>query len=117
MFDVAGDLKGRFGSAALFYMSAWEYEPDGMIDDHTVRDLTDEEVRCISLFKRLAETIPAIPASILKTTEELYAAVGADKYEEFAFAAIRAVGYRTFPTNATEFLTTLNLSLQFLART
>jgi hypothetical protein len=49
-------------------------------------------------------------------TEELYAAVGADKYEEFAVAAIRAVGYQSFPTNATDFLATLNLSIQFLGR-
>lgn len=78
-------------------MSAWEYDPDGMIDDHTVRDLTDAEMKGISQFEGLTETIPAIPASILKMTEELYAAVGADKYEEFAVAAIRAVGYQSFP--------------------
>jgi hypothetical protein len=64
-FDVARDLKERFNSATLFYMSAWEYEPDGMIDDHTVRDLTDAEMKGISQFEGLTETIPAIPASIL----------------------------------------------------
>jgi hypothetical protein len=115
-FDVASDLKERFGSAALFLMSTWEYEPDGMLDDHTVRDLTDEESEGICVFQGLAETVPSIPPSILKTTEELYAAIGATKYDEFAVAAIRAVGYGSFPTNATDFLATLNLSLQFLAR-
>jgi hypothetical protein len=112
MFDVAGDLRERFNSAMLWHLEGYEVLPDG-------RTITrsDEDERAIGLFEKLTGTVDEIPASVIKTVQELCESVGAAKYEEFALAAIQDVGFRSFPTNATEFFSTLYLSLQFMAST
>ena len=41
--------------------SAWEYEPDGMIDERTIRDFTDSERAYLAIFEKLRDTVDAIP--------------------------------------------------------
>jgi len=45
-------------------LSAWEYEPDGMIDERTIRDFTDSERAYLAIFEKLRDTVDAIPASL-----------------------------------------------------
>ena len=40
---------------------AWEYEPDGMIDERTIRDFTDSERAYLAIFEKLRDTVDAIP--------------------------------------------------------
>ena len=43
MIDVVKDLRERFDFSAYMILSAWEYEPDGIIDERTIGDFTDPE--------------------------------------------------------------------------
>jgi hypothetical protein len=114
MFDVASDIRDRLDGAILWFLEKWELE--GVREDNTIAELSDQDAKAVEILEALSATIDAIPRSIIKTTEELHDSLGSNKYEEFAIAAVQDVGYRSFPSNAAEFLSTLNLSLQFLAR-
>ncbi len=65
------DLKGRFDYSIIFFESAWEHDPNGMIDDRTVRPHTEEEARVIDIFERLSETVETIPPNVLREAEDL----------------------------------------------
>jgi hypothetical protein len=112
MIDVVRDLRERFDFSAYMILSAWEYEPDGMIDERTMRDFTDSERAYLAIFEKLRDTVDAIPVSLIRTAEERYAALGPERYEEAMIANVQAIGCQTHPTDATEFLTTFGADLR-----
>jgi hypothetical protein len=108
MTTVSSDLQERFDYAALFYLSAWEYDPNGMIDDHTIRECTDEEARMIDLYERLSVTVGMIPPELMREAEELHA-TSQDVFVQVLESLIPCVGCDAFtPTSATEFMQKLN---------
>ena len=93
-------------------LSVWEYEPDGTIDERTIRDFTDSERAYLAIFEKLRDTVDAIPASLIEATEARYAALGPVGYEEAMTANVQVIGCQTPPHDATEFLTTFDASLR-----
>lgn len=114
MIDIAKELEERFEFAAEHYLSAWEHDPDGMIDETTTRDTTDAEQRLIDLFEKLRDTIGQIPAPMIQRTQELYEFVGPQQFEDALGRAIQGVGWTFTPTDASDFVKMLDLSLSFL---
>src|SRR6266478_8522101 len=110
MIDVVKDVRERFDFSAYMILSAWEYEPDGMINERTIRDFTDSERAYLAIFEKLRDTVDAIPASLIEAAEECYAALGPVGYEEAMIANVQAIGSQTPPKDATEFLTTFDAS-------
>ena len=104
--DIVADLDKRFEWALYNSLEAYEVLPDGR---SIIR--SDEDERAIDIFYGLRDTVQAIPPSLVKITEELYAGVGAARYEQFLRAAVRDAGFRSFINNATEFLEKFNMSL------
>ena len=66
MIDVMKDLRECFDFSAYMILSAWEYEPDGMIDERTIRDFTDSERAYLAIFEKLRDTVDAIPTSLIE---------------------------------------------------
>lgn len=62
MKDIASDLKERFDYAAYFYLSAWERDPNGLINDQIVYDYTDAETQLIDTFETLRDSVDACAA-------------------------------------------------------
>src|SRR5690242_16856115 len=104
MTDLAKDLQERFDFAAYHIMSLWEYEPDGMIDERTIRDTTDSEQRMIDLFEKLRDTADQIPAPALERTRELSEFVGPEQFEQALRKAFRGIGSTFVPTDASDFI-------------
>ncbi len=104
MTDIASDLKERFDYAAYFYLSAWERDPNGLVNDQIVYDYTDAEDQLIDTFESLRDSVDVIPESIIATVEKMRATVGPEKYEELVGNAIQNIGRNTLPKDATEFL-------------
>ena len=84
MIDVVKDFRERFDFSAYMILSAWEYEPDGMIDERTIRDFTESERTCLAIF------------------EKRYAALGPIRYEEAMIVNVQAIGCQTRPQDATD---------------
>lgn len=109
MDSFVDDLKGRFDYSVIFFESLWEYDPNGMIDDRTVRPHTEEEARMINIFERLSETVGIIPPDLVREAEDLRAKLP-QSFEEILSSFIRYVGakYKTGrffePTSAGEFV-------------
>jgi hypothetical protein len=114
MTDFAKDIQERFDFAAYHIMSKWEHEPDGMIDETTIRDTTDAEQRMIDLFEKLRDTVDQIPAPMIERTLELRDFVGPEQFEQALCAAIRGIGVTFAPNDASDFVKMLDLSLSFL---
>jgi hypothetical protein len=114
MIDLAKDLQERFDFAAYHIMSKWEYEPDGMIDERTIRDTTDSEQRMIDLFEKLRDTVDQIPVPMIARTLELREFVGPEQFEQALCAAMRGIGVTFAPNDASDFVKMLDLSLSFL---
>ena len=112
MIDVLKDLRERFDFSAYMILSAWEYEPDGMIDERTIRDFTDSERAYLAIFEKLRDTVDAIPASLMEATEARCAALGPVGYEEAMIANVQVIGCQTPPHDAREFLTTFDASFR-----
>lgn len=108
MTDLAKDLQERFDFAAYHFMSRWEHDPAG------VREMTEAEERMAVLFEKLRDTIDQIPAPVLARTRELCEFVGPEQFEQALCKAIRGVSSSFVPTDASDFIKVLNLSLSFL---
>ena len=93
-------------------LSAWEYEPDGMIDERTIRDFTDSERAYLAIFEKLRDTVDAIPTSLIEAAEQRYVALGPVGYEEAMIANVQAIECQTPPKDAAEFLTTFDAGLR-----
>lgn len=70
----------------------------------------------IDTFEKLRDSVSAIPPAIIRKAEELHSSIGPDKYEALLIEAIQNLGRSSLPSNATEFLEALNLSLQNSAK-
>lgn len=106
MIDVLKDVRERFDFSAYMILSAWEYEPDEMIDERAIRDFSDSERAYLAIFEN------AIPASLIEAVEARYAALGPVGYEEAMIANVQAIECHTPPKEATEFLTTFDAGLR-----
>lgn len=104
MTDIASDLKKRFDYAAYFYLSAWERDPNGLIDEQIVYDYTDAETQLIDTFETLRDSVDAVPDSIIAAADKMRSTLGLKKYEELVGDAIQNIGRGTLPKDATEFL-------------
>jgi hypothetical protein len=98
MADVATDLKQRFEWAMDVCLEAYEVLADGR---SFVR--SDEDERSIEIFKRLCDTVDAIPPSLIASAEELRGAKP-QLFEQRVARRIEAVGSDYEPANAAEFL-------------
>ncbi len=120
MNDIATDLKECFDDFAYSYLGAWEHDPQMVIENNTItgRDPAreDHENRMIEIFEKLRDTVDAIPPSIIAKTEESRESISSEKYESSVIEAIQNVGRTSLPKDATEFLESLNLSLQLVAQ-
>lgn len=91
MDNFVEDLRERFDYSIIFFESAWEHDPNGMIDDRTVRPHTEEESRMIDIFERLSETVEAIPPELVREAKDLRAKLP-QIFEEILVSLIRYVG-------------------------
>jgi hypothetical protein len=105
MIGLRDELKNRFHCGALWYLEGWELHPND--------EPTEQDIQTVELFEQLCETVDAIPADVLRSAERFIADGGWTKFDDLLGANIDAVGRKTFPQNATEFLKTMNLSLMF----
>jgi hypothetical protein len=91
MIDVLKDVRERFDFSAYMILSAWEYEPDEMIDERAIRDFSDSERAYLAIFEKVRDTVDAIPASLIEAVEARYAALGPVGYEEAMIANVQAI--------------------------
>ncbi len=114
MIDISADLKSRFDGGVFWFLEKWEIygvNPDG----ESIPDvLTDKEHRALDILENLSKTVAAVPPSAIKRTEQLYNAVGEEKYEKLAMRGVQVVGFGFYPNDATEFVEALNGSLSLL---
>jgi hypothetical protein len=99
MIDIAKELEERFDFAAAHFQSF-----DGRSD---LDDL-------VELFERLRDTVDQIPAPMIERTQELYEFVGPEQFERTLVAGIQGVGRTFAPSDASDFMRMLDLSLSFL---
>ena len=66
------------------------------------------------LFEKLRDTIEQVPPPIVKRTEELRDFVGPQQFEDALGRAIQGVGWTFTPSDASDFMKMLDLSLSFL---
>ncbi len=107
MNDIASDLKERLDYAAYFYLSAWEHDPETVIDGNVIvrdEDKSDFEDQMIDTFEKLRDGVDAIPLAILAKAEELRVTIGSEKYEALVIEAIQGIGRCILPKDAAEFL-------------
>jgi hypothetical protein len=111
MADIATDLKEIFQSIQLYHLEKWEMygvNPDGM----SIPDVwTDEENDAIDLLKILHDTVDAIPATLMKATEEVRNDAP-ELFEKLLLHGVQVVGFDFHPTSATEFVEVLNRTVQ-----
>jgi hypothetical protein len=115
MNDIASDLIQRFTYASYFSLSAWEHDPETHIVGTTIvrdKDREDTESKLIDTFEKLCDSVNAVPSSLIAKTEELRASLAPGKYEAVLIEAIQNVGRKSFPKDATEFVESLNSSLE-----
>src|SRR5450755_1107657 len=112
MIDVLKDVRERFDFSAYMILSAWEYEPDEMIDERAIRDFSDSERAYLAIFEKVRDTVDAIPASLIEAVEARYAALGPVGYEEAMIANVLFIVIQPPPKEATEFLTTFDAGLR-----
>lgn len=113
MFDVANDLRERFGYAAYFYLSAWERDPDTIIEGNTIiREEDDLEEIMIDTFEALRDSVDAVPETLINNTLELRSQIEPEQFEKIVVESIQAIGAGSLPRDATEFVEILNRSLQ-----
>ena len=116
--DISDDLKRRLSDSAYWYLSAWEFDPEAYVEDtDIVRDEVKEEKdgRMAEIFEKLRDSVGAIPQFIIAKTAELHATVGHERYEQLVGFSVKNVGRTTLPNNATEFVQSLNLLMQYNA--
>jgi len=116
MTDIAKDLRERFDYAVYFFQSAWERDPETVIEGNVIirdKDQSDFEDCVIDTFQKLTDSLADVTPATIAKAEELRLAVGSEKYEAIVTKAIQNVGYNSFPSTANQFLESLMLSLQF----
>ncbi|RTL77237.1 MAG: hypothetical protein EKK35_17900 [Bradyrhizobiaceae bacterium] len=104
MKDIASDLKERFDYAAYFYLSAWERDPNGLIDEQIVYDYADAETQLIDTFETLRDSVDAVPESLIAAADKMRSTLGPEKFAGLVGDAIQNIGRGTLPKDATEFL-------------
>lgn len=113
MFDVANDLRERFDYAAYFYLSAWERDPNTRIEGNViVREENEVEEMLIDTFETLRDTVDAVPDALIEAIDALRLQFGPERYERIVVENIQAIGAQSMPRNATEFVETLNRSME-----
>jgi hypothetical protein len=106
MADIATDLKQRFDWAMYLSLEAYEVLPDGRSFERTDRD-----EYAIDVFKKLCDSVDAIPPLLIKATEELRA-VEPELFEKLLAHRILLIGPDFSPTSAAEFVEVLNRIVQ-----
>jgi hypothetical protein len=101
--DVAEELKDRFLGAYFWYLEGMEFAPGFK--------LSVESDAAADLFEALHDSVDAIPRDMIATTERLYARLTSMDFENVLGDNLIAVGRRSFPKNATDFLIALNSAL------
>jgi hypothetical protein len=105
--DVASDLKQRFDFAVLWFLERYEVLPD----EENITELSDEDAKAVEVLRALCESVDAIPAPLIKATEELRDA-DPELFEKTLVHGVQVVGFGFFPTNATVFIETVNRTVQ-----
>jgi hypothetical protein len=98
MANVATDLKQRFDWAMDVCLEAYEVLPDGRSIERS-----DQDELAIEIFKRLGNTIDAIPPSLVASAEQIRAAQP-ELFEKLLTQVIGTVGSTFSPADATEFV-------------
>jgi hypothetical protein len=101
--DVAEELKDNFLGAYFWYLEGMEFAPG--------YKLSVESEAAADLFEALHDSVDAIPQDLITSTEQLYASLMPTDFEKVLGDSLTAVGRRSFPKNATEFLTALHAAL------
>jgi len=109
MSKIVADLRRRFKDAEHAALVNWDIAAE--VIDGEMSEPSEEDARYIDGFANLIATLPAVPAALLKTTEELRVTIGARRYGKMALTTLLSV-----PSDATAFVTTLNRSLQEAAQ-
>jgi hypothetical protein len=104
--DLLTDLQERFDWAMYLSLEAYEVLPDGK---SIIR--SDKDEQAIGVFRNLHDSVVSIPSNLMKTAEELRA-VEPDLFELTLIYGIRTIGPKYIPADATEFVKTLNNSVQ-----
>lgn len=102
--NIAADIAERFDFGVFHYRDMWHMRE--------IENPNPAELKVVELLEALSESVNDVPRDVWCETEQLYRAVGADAYESIVINAIQAIGYVSFPATATEFLSTLNLTLE-----
>ena len=76
-------------------------------------DLVRHYVDTASRLERLRASIDRIPSAVIRLTEQLAVMAGHARFEAMLTECVDDIGRRTYPENAADILTTLNLSLRF----
>lgn len=117
MSNLLTRLRESFDDCAYDYLSAWEHDPDMEIinNEITGRDPKVEAHECemVQFFWGLRDSVDAIPQAIISDVEARRTSLGDERFEALFEQTIEAVGRRSFPKNATDFMGTLILNLQF----
>jgi hypothetical protein len=101
--DVGEELKDRFLGAYFWYLEGMEFAP-GFAP-------SVESEAAADLFEALHDSVDTIPQELIESTEQLYARSTPMDFEKVLGDNLVAVGRRSFPKSATEFLTALNAAL------
>jgi hypothetical protein len=106
MADIANDLKERFDWAMYQSQEAYVVRPDGRSFERSDRD-----EYAIGVFKDLYDSVDAMPLLLLEETEKLRS-VTPEKFEEALVRGLDLVGFEFSPASATEFVESLNRTVQ-----
>ncbi len=109
MSKIVADLRRRFKDAEHAALVNWDIAAE--VVNGEMSEPSAEDARYIDGFGNLVATLPAVPGALLKTTEELRAAIGARRYGQMALTTLWSV-----PPDATAFVTTLNDAIRKAVR-
>jgi hypothetical protein len=98
MVDMLTHLKDKFWLSQLDFLEYWEMAGGLESDGVTIRDVsTDAENRTFDLFKKLSDTVDAIPNDLIEATEGLRRS----QPERFEKALMHILSKRDFPRTLT----------------
>jgi hypothetical protein len=107
MTDIATDLRERFEFAIIWFYERSEVMSDGESDP----DLSDDDAKAVELLKVLLDTVDAIPPTLIEASETLRHTTP-DLFEKMLVHGVQVVGFGFALTTATEFLETLNRTVE-----
>lgn len=117
MISLPDRLKESFDNYAYDYLTGWEHDPRMEIINNCITgrdpELEAHEREMVELFERLRDSVDAIPATVIADVETRRSMLGNEKFEAVFKPTVEAVGVNSFPKNATDFIGTLMLNLQF----